>query len=177
MFRHKVVWVFAVVFAAWTSAQAEVTAVSEQGFVSEHQIDIKADPERIYRALTAEVHLWWDATHSFSGKAENFYMEARAQGCFCEKLPNGGSVRHMQVVFADPGKRLRLSGGLGPLQSMGVAGSMSFTLVAQAAGTMLEYRYEVGGYTTGGLAELAIPVDRVQLGQLNRLKAFVERSP
>jgi len=88
--------------------------------------------------------------------------------------PSGGSVRHMQVVFADPGKQLRLSGGLGPLQAMGVAGSMSFVLIAQGEGTRLMYRYEVGGYTTGGLAALAGPVDQVQLGQLNRLKAYAE---
>ncbi|MCH8143015.1 MAG: ATPase, partial [Proteobacteria bacterium] len=109
-------WIFTVVFTVGSSVQAEVTAVSEQGFTSEHELDIAADPDRIYAALTAEIHLWWDATHSYSGKAENFYLEARAQGCFCEKLPSGGSVRHMQVVFADAGKQLRLSGGLGPLQ-------------------------------------------------------------
>ncbi|MCZ6641526.1 MAG: ATPase [Gammaproteobacteria bacterium] len=158
------------------AAHAEVTVVSEQGFVSEHELDIAADPERVYQTLTDEIHLWWDATHSYSGKAENFYLEARAQGCFCEKLSSGGSVRHMQVVFADPGKQLRLSGGLGPLQGMGVAGSMSFVLVSRAPGTRLEYRYEVGGFTAGGLAALAGPVDPVQLGQLQRLKAYVEGS-
>ena len=170
----KVPWIFVVVLSVGSSVQAEVTTASEQGFTSEHELNIAADPDRIYAALTAEIHLWWDATHSYSGKAENFYLEARAQGCFCEKLPSGGSVRHMQVVFADPGKQLRLSGGLGPLQAMGVAGSMSFVLIAQGEGTRLMYRYEVGGYTAGGLATLAGPVDQVQLGQLNRLKAYVE---
>ena len=175
MYLLRAPLVLLVLFAAVSSIHAEVTAVSEQGFTSEHDLDIAAEPERVYDALTTEIHLWWDATHSYSGKAENFYLQARAQGCFCEKLPSGGSVRHLEVVFADPGKQLRLSGGLGPLQTMGVAGSMSFTLVAQGSGTRLEYRYEVGGYTAGGLAALAGPVDQVQLGQLNRLKAFVER--
>ncbi len=175
-------WVVALVGVIWCSAyadaaRAEVTAVSEHGFVSEHELDIAADPERVYQALTGGIHLWWDAAHSYSGKAENFYLEARARGCFCEKLSSGGSVRHMQVVFADPGKQLRLSGGLGPLQTMGVAGSMSFVLVAQPPGTRLEYRYEVGGFTAGGLAALAGPVDRVQFAQLNRLKAYVEGLP
>jgi len=99
-------WVVAIVGVIWCSAyadaaRAEVTAVSEHGFVSEHELDIAADPERVYQALTGGIHLWWDAAHSYSGKAENFYPEARAQGCFCEKLSSGGSVRHMQVVFAD----------------------------------------------------------------------------
>lgn len=171
----KVAWIFVVVLSVGSSIHAEVTTVSDQGFTSEHELNIAADPDRVYAALTAEIHLWWDAAHSYSGKAENFYLEARAQGCFCEKLPSGGSVRHMQVVFARPGKLLRLSGGLGPLQAMGVAGSMSFVLIAQGEGTRLMYRYEVGGYTAAGLTALAGPVDQVQLGQLNRLKAYVEQ--
>lgn len=163
----------AIVFA-WPMANAELTAVSGAGFVSTHALDIAARPERVFQALTDEVHLWWDAEHSYSGNAKNFYLEARAQGCFCERLEGGGSVAHMQVVFADPGKTLRMSGGLGPLQGMGVAGSMNFLLSPKDTGTRLEYRYEVGGFTAGGLAEIAGPVDQVQLGQLDRLKAYVE---
>jgi hypothetical protein len=38
---------------------------------------------------------------------------------------NQGGVRHMQVVYVDPGKTLRMIGGLGPLQSMAATGSMT----------------------------------------------------
>ena len=41
-------------------------------------------------------------------------------------------------------------------------------------GTLLNYRYAVGGYVPGGLEPLAEPVDRVQLGQLMRLQQFVD---
>ena len=40
--------------------------------------------------------------------------------------------------------------------------------------TRLQYRYAVGGYSPEGLAELAVPVDQVQLGQLQRLQRYVE---
>lgn len=78
------------------------------------------------------------------------------------------------MVFADTGRMLRLKGGLGPLQSMGVAGAMSFTLSEADGGTRLDYRYVVGGHHEGGLDMLAEPVDRVQLGQLQRLKRYLE---
>ena len=64
-------------------------------------------------------------------------------------------------------------GGLGPLQSMAVYGSMVFTFAAHREGTELRYRYSVGGYAPDGLAMLAEPVDRVQLGQLQRLQQFI----
>ena len=153
---------------------AEITNISKQGFVSEHSLSIKATPERIYRALTREIHLWWDAEHSHSGDADNFYLEDEPGGCFCEKLADGG-VMHMQVVFADKGKRLRLQGGLGPLQEFGLAGSMQFALEATDEHfTRLSYQYAVGGYHPDGLDVFANPVDQVQLGQLQRLKRFVE---
>jgi hypothetical protein len=66
-------------------------------------------------------------------------------------------------------------GGLGPLQSMAVNGSMTFTLSqADNGGTKLEYEYAVGGYSPDGLEGIAGPVDRVQLEQLQRLQHFIE---
>lgn len=155
-------------------AAAEVVASGAGGFVSQHELLLLAPPERVYQALTAEVHAWWDSAHSYSGDAANFYIEDRALGCFCEKLPGGGVVAHMQVVFANPGKLLRLSGGLGPLQDIGASGTMHFALEPAEGGTRLSYRYVVAGFSVGGMAEYAEPVDQVQLGQLMRLKRYVD---
>ena len=81
----------------------------------------------------------------------------------------------MTVVFVDRDSTLRMLGGLGPLQSMAVNGSMTFALTESDSGaTRLEYEYAVGGYSPDGLEALAEPVDRVQLGQLKRLQRFVE---
>jgi len=77
-------------------------------------------------------------------------------------------------VFANPGKSLRLQGGLGPLQEMAVNGTMTFNMSAAENGTTrLTYRYIVGGYVPGGLEFIAGPVDQVQLRQLQRLQAFL----
>jgi len=164
-----------------TGAYAEVTSASAAGFVSEHVLVLPATPEEAYRALTQEISAWWDADHSYSGAAANFSMDAREGGCFCEKLLNGGSVMHMQVVYADPGVLLRLVGGLGPLQGMGVSGSMDFALeslteTSGGKGTLLTYRYVVHGYAPGeaGVGAFAEAVDRVQLGQLLRLQSYLQ---
>ena len=165
----------AVVLAMSASGRvgAEVTAAAASGFVSEHEVVMADSPARVFEALTDRIADWWDADHSYGGDAQAFYLEARALGCFCERLPEGGSVAHMQVSQALPGKRLVLLGGLGPLQQMGVVGAMTFELSEHAEGTLLSYRYVVSGYAPGGLAAISEPVDRVQLGQLKRLQAFV----
>ncbi len=159
--------------AAGAAAHARVVAASPDGFVSEHEILLDATPDAAYVALTEGIHNWWDGDHSYSGNAANFYLEARANGCFCETLPDGGSVMHMQVVFAQPGRLLRLTGGLGPLQGMGVSGAMDFALEPAEQGSRLRYRYVVHGFVPDGLEALAPVVDQVQLGQLERLRRYL----
>ena len=155
------------------TARGEVVSVDPGGFVSEHTLVLQSTPLEAYVALTRDVHLWWDGSHSFGGGAAGFSLDAQAGGCFCEALPGGGSVQHMLVVNANPGHALTMLGGLGPLQSMAVTGSMVLTFAPHREGSELTYRYSVGGYAQGGLAMLAEPVDRVQLGQLQRLQQFI----
>ena len=71
-------------------------------------------------------------------------------GCFCEKLARG-SVRHMEVVYFDPGKRLRLTGALGPLQSMAATGNLGIDLSPAPEGTQPEATYAVVGYLPTGI--------------------------
>ncbi len=80
----------------------------------------------------------------------------------------------MTVVFAAPGKELRMTGGLGPLQMLGVTGTLIWKIAADGNGSQLELTYRVGGYRAGGLGELAAPVDAVLRAQLLRLKSLVE---
>lgn len=157
------------------AVQAKVAARDAGGFVISHQLTLAGSPERVYTALTDEIDRWWDADHSYSGQSENLSLDARAGGCFCERLPNGGSVEHMRVVFASPGRLLRLVGGLGPLQGMGASGSMDFSLRAAGdAATHLEFRYLVSGYAPDGLGDIADPVDAVLANQLARLAEYLE---
>jgi hypothetical protein len=73
-----------------------------------------------------------------------------------------------------PGKLLRLSGGLGPLQSLGVTGSLSWSFAAVAGGTKIEVSYSVGGFSPDGFETLAPVVDGVLRDQLQRLAAFAD---
>jgi len=157
------------------TSRAEVADSSASGFTVKTTLQIKAAPEEVYRRL---IHPgdWWSSAHTFSGDARNLSIEERAGGCFCEKLPKGGGVRHMEVVNADPGKLLRMTGALGPLQSMAATGSMSIQLSGNSnGGTKLDVTYAVAGYLAGGMNALAAPVDGVVAEQFTRLKNLIEQ--
>lgn len=155
-------------------AMAEVTAKSPAGFVSEHTLILAAPPKEAMTRFAEDVHLWWDASHSFAGSAAAFSMTLKAGGCFCETSADGVSVEHLRVVNVQPGRSVTFHGGLGPLQSMAVSGVMLFQFLPHEEGTQLKYRYAVGGYHPDGLEFLAGPVDQVQLGQLQRLQHYLQ---
>ena len=158
-------------------ASAEVKSVSANGFEVVSIATIAAPADRVYAAL-GEVGHWWDPSHTFSRDAANLSMELRAGGCFCERLKDGGSVQHLQVVYAAPGQGLRLRGALGPLQTEGVDGTLSWTLKPGEGGTAVTLSYVLGGYIRSGMEQWAPRIDRVLEEQLQRLKSFVEgKSP
>jgi uncharacterized protein YndB with AHSA1/START domain len=157
-----------------TSSYAEVTDSSAIGFTVRQVVQIAAAPEAVYDRVVNDVAHWWNPDHTFSGDASNLSIEGKADGCFCEKLPHGGSVRHMTVVFASPGKLLRLDGAIGPMQSMAVTGSMTWTFTGSGPGTKLELTYSVGGYSPHGLQMIAIASDSVLKEQVGRLKSLIE---
>ncbi len=152
---------------------AEVVESTTSGFLVRNVVVVHASPDSAYRALVGRVGDWWSPAHTFSGNAHNLAIDARPGGCFCEQLPNGG-VRHLEVVYADPGRVLRLVGGLGPLQACGVAGSMSFAFAPRGDSTAIEMSYSVGGYCRPSVQALASPVDGVLREQLERLKNLIE---
>lgn len=154
------------------TAQAAVTDVSPTGFEIVHKTTVKASPDKVYAALV-DVGKWWNPAHSYSGKAANITIDARPGGCWCEALPNGG-VEHMRVVFVNPGKMLRFSGGLGPLQTSGVSGAMEWTLAEKDGATEVTWTYSIGGYFKGGFEKLAPGVDFVIGEAQGRFKSYVE---
>jgi hypothetical protein len=165
----------ALVLVAFVSvAHADVVDSSATGFTTKASITVNKSAAKAWRSLVA-IGSWWDPAHSYSGKAASFSLDARPGGCFCEKL-RGGGVEHARVVYADPGKLLRMRGALGPLGGMGVSAVMTFELVegtdADKGKTTITLTYAVGGYAPGGLAALAKPVDGVLAGQLARLAAL-----
>jgi uncharacterized protein YndB with AHSA1/START domain len=159
-----------------TPVQADVKDTRENGFVIEATVMADASPAAVYRQLV-RVADWWDPKHTWSGSARNLKLEPKAGGCFCEKLADGGSVQHARVIFAQPGKVLRLDGALGPLQDMAVSGVLSFNLAPDGPGTRINMTYRVAGVLTMDSAKLAPLVDQVMGTQLGRLRSVASGAP
>jgi len=179
---RQIFWdVFAAAFCLWAASMAkgDIVESAPGGFTVRITLPVQASPADVYRVLVRNVGDWWNPEHTFSGNAHNLSIDDKAMGCFCEKLPDQGSVRHMQVVYAAPGQTLRMTGGLGPLQ--GIAASGPLTIVLAPAGdakppvaTVLQVTYTVGGYQPKGMESWATPVDAMLTEQFTRLKAFAE---
>jgi uncharacterized protein YndB with AHSA1/START domain len=147
--------------------------VAPNGFVVRHEATLNAAPAKVYEALLA-VGTWWDPAHSYSGDSRNMSIDARAGGCFCERLADGGGVEHLRVVYLAPGKAIRMAGGLGPLQGSGLAGAMTWALAPAGNGTKLQLTYSVGGFMEGGFEKMAPAVEDMLGHQLARLKLLVD---
>ncbi len=159
-------------------ACAEVTQKTESGFVVRVTAEVAASPADAWKAFTTP-SLWWSAQHTFSGDSANLALDPVANGCFCEKLPvpkdalagqKPGSVMHMRVVYAEPYRALRMVGGLGPLQSEAVNGTMTVTFkpVDGSGGkaTRILWEYVVGGFMRYKTEIISGAVDKVLEGQL-----------
>src|SRR5262245_7329668 len=156
------------------SARADVIESSPARFATKNDSLINAAPAAVYTALTDGIGKWWDPAHTFARDAHNLSLEAKPGGCLCERLPDGGGVEHMRVVYASPGKLLRLTGAIGPMQEAPLAGTMTWALSQADKATKVELSYGVGGFRVGGFRDLPSVVDGVMRGQLLRLKAYVE---
>ena len=158
-----------------TPSAAEVLHQSESGFAVRDEVTISAPADQVWTALTDRIGSWWHPDHTYTGDAGNLSIDPSPGGCFCEALPGGG-VQHLEVVYADEARLLRLSGGLGPLQEIGASGTLALTLTASETGesTRASYSYAVHGHLEGGLGAWAAAVDGVLSQQLERLGRFVE---
>jgi uncharacterized protein YndB with AHSA1/START domain len=156
-----------------SAAIAAVADAGPGGFTLHETAEIAASPDKVYAALIAPAQ-WWSSTHTFSGSASNLTLDPHAGGCWCETLPNGGSVQHLVVVNVAPGKVLRLRGALGPFQSMAVDGALTFAMKPSATGTTLTLDYTLGGYSKDGFADFSKGADGVLAEQVVRLKSYVE---
>ncbi len=160
-------------------ARAEVVNISPSGFQIRHEVQLNMSAEQAYDLMVNQVSLWWNSSHTYSQNAKNLSIDARPGGCFCEKLPNGGGVQHLSVVYVAPGKTLRMTGALGPMQGSGLAGSMTwdFSAIKPAetgkALSKLVLTYSIGGYMPGGLEKMAPAVDGMLAEQVGRYKNLV----
>lgn len=152
-------------------AAAEVKSASEHGFVIEHRATLVVPPEVAFRSI-GTVASWWSPDHTYSGNASNLSLELRPGGCFCERLDGGGGVEHLRVAYIEPGKRVVLTGALGPLLYEAVSGVMDLQVERTAGGSVLKMSYKAAGFANGGGAKLAPLVDKVLGEQMKRLRTF-----
>ena len=157
-------------------ATAEVVSASPNGFEVRETVNLVVPPE-IAWASFGNVSAWWDPEHTYGGKSEGLSLNMSPGGCFCERFPKGGGIEHMRVTYVDPGKRILLTGALGPLLYEATAGVMDVQLKPTAAGSQLTLDYRAAGFAKGGAEQLAADVDQVLAAQLKRFRAFATSRP
>jgi uncharacterized protein YndB with AHSA1/START domain len=148
--------------------------IGPNGFLVKFDVSINAPMAKVYDAMVGHIGSWWNPEHTYSHDAKNLSIDARPGGCFCEKLPNGGGIEHLRVVYIAPPQTVRFTGALGPLQTSGVAGSMTWKLTGGSDNTRLDLSYSVGGFIPGGFEKMAPAVEGMLREQLDRLKLFIE---
>ncbi len=154
------------------TASAAVVDSTSSGFTIRHEQRISGDKEILFNQFYQDIGEWWDPSHTWSGKASNLSIQPWPGGCFCEELDNGGQIRHLAVIYVDPGKVFRMEGGLGPLQQFAVNGVLTLELTSEGESVKATLTYSVGGYIPGGVAKFAAAVDRVLGEQFRRFGEY-----
>ena len=132
-------------------------------------------PAKAYAAML-EVGKWWGSDHTFSGRR----LQHVARGEARRLLVRAAAFRRRRAAHdgrvAASGPHGPPVGGLGPLQTMGVAGSMEWKFdPAENGTTKVELRYTVGGYSArGGFKQLAPGVESVLKTQFDAYKRYAE---
>lgn len=162
--------------ASSTPAAADVVTASSNGFEIRRIVPLAVKPEIAFRAFVS-LPSWWSGEHTYSGKSENLRLTPVPGGCFCEQFPDGGGIEHMRVIFVDPGKRILMTGALGPLLYEATSGVMDVQVKSTAGGSQLTLDYRASGFFNGGAAGLAPIVDKVLADQLRRYRAYATARP
>jgi hypothetical protein len=163
-------------FAA-TPAYAEVASASSNAFEVRQTVNLVVGPQNAFKAFQ-NVAGWWDPEHTYSGDSANLSLNLTPGGCFCERTPKvGGGIEHMRVAYVEPGKRVVLTGSLGPLLYEATTGVMDIQVKGTGAGSQLTMSYKVAGFANGGGDKLAPLVDGVLATQMKRLRAYATSRP
>jgi len=162
--------------AVATPAGAEVVTASSNGFEVRQTVPLVVKPDVAFASFV-NLPAWWNTEHSYSGKASNLSLTPVPGGCFCERFPGGGGIEHMRVTYVDPGKRILMTGALGPLLYEATAGVLDVQIKSTAAGSVLTLDYRASGFFNGGAEKLAPVVDQVLADQVKRYRAFATARP
>ena len=157
-------------------ATADVVSASSNGFEIRHTVNLVVKPAVAFQAF-GNVAAWWNPEHTYSGSSANLSVALTPGGCFCERFPAGGGIEHMRVAYVDPGKRIILTGALGPLLYEATTGVLDVQVKSTAGGSQLTFDYRAAGFYKGGADKLAPIVDQVLAEQLKRYRAFATARP
>jgi hypothetical protein len=162
---------------ASTTANAEVVSSGPNGFHVRETVQVVVPTAVAYDAF-GRVAGWWSAKHSYSGDSKNLSLSLSPGGCFCERIPESrGGIEHMRVAYVDPGKRIVMTGSLGPLLYEATSGVMDVQVERIAGGSKVTLDYRVAGFAEGGAQKLAPVVDGVLADQMRRYRAFARGQP
>jgi hypothetical protein len=166
----------AIALLAASPAAAEIVSASPNGFEVRETVNLVVPPQMAWSSF-GDIAAWWDPEHTYSGKSQNLSLSLSPGGCFCERFPKGGGIEHLRVTYVDPGKRIILTGALGPLLYEATSGVMDVQIKSTAAGSQLTLDYRASGFANGGAEKLAPTVDQVLAAQMKRLRAFATARP
>ena len=157
-------------------AAADVVSASPNGFEIRHTVNLVVKPEVAFQAF-GNVAAWWNPEHTYSGSSANLSLAPAPGGCFCERFPKGGGIEHMRVVYVDPGKRIVLTGALGPLLYEATAGVLDVQVKSTGGGSQVTIDYRAAGFYKGGADKLAPIVDQVLADQVKRFRTYATARP
>ena len=158
------------------AAHADVVSANANGLHVRHEVQIVVPPSNAFAAF-GQISSWWSPEHSYSGKAANLSLALAPGGCFCERFTDGGGIEHMRVTYVEPGKRILLTGSLGPLLYLATSGVMDVQFERIAGGTKITLDYKAAGFAEGGADKLAPVVDSVLADQMRRYRQFARARP
>ncbi len=103
----------------------------------ELEVELRASPEKAWRALTEEIDKWWLPDFRATGEGSVVRLETRAGGSLVEETPDGNELVWYTVQMVTPGSRLYLVGHAaadwgGPNVSM-----LKIALAPQGKGSVL----------------------------------------
>ena len=160
-----------------TPSAAEVVSANANGFEVRETVPLVVPPEVAFNSFR-DVAAWWDPQHTYSGNSANLSLGLVPGGCFCERIPKGGGgIEHLRVTYVEPGKRIVLTGALGPLLYEATTGVMDVQVKTIAGGSQLVLDYKVAGFANGGASKLAPAVDAVLEDQMKRFRAYATSRP
>ncbi len=120
------------------------------------EITVRADPARVWAALTDEITHWWRKDYYTNPATKRFVLEPKVGGRMYEDWGEGAGLLWYTVVAIEPGKSLRLAGHLFPEYGGPSSSLLTLTLESKGKATILKLedsRFGRVGTESGSLEE------------------------